>query len=144
MLLAASLVAACTSQTSGGRATAAPATSDELLTLSIMHGLSSITGSAERDSVSRPSCEGSGVDQAHAVQMRSIHGQGQIADVVPCALLLYPGAQVYGSAFVVDDGRYYSVAQLKDVSGQEREVYTDITGWAEAFLVELRQKKPQG
>jgi len=135
------LLAGCTTQT-GGRPSVAPANADEMLSLSIMHGLSAVTADYDRaDPASRPTCTGSGADKAHAVQMHSIHGDGQVNDAVPCALQLYPGAAIGPVAFAPDGTRYFTLVELKDSSGQEHEVFTDTTPWAEEFLSELRQKK---
>jgi len=110
-----------------------------MLSLSMMHGLSVIAAD-DSNPASRPTCTDSGADKSHAVQMSSIRGQGEVTDAVPCALQLFPGAKIGPVAFMVDDARYYTLVQLTDASGQEREVYTDTTRWAEDFLTEMRQK----
>ena len=138
------ILAGCATQP-GGKSSVAPPTSDEMLSLSIMHGLTVSTsyGADSADPASRPTCTGSGADKAHAVQMRSIHGQGEVKDAIACALQLYPGAQIGPVAFMPDGARYYTVVELTDSSGQKREVFTDITPWAEEFLTEMRQKQSQ-
>jgi hypothetical protein len=139
------LAAGCAAQTGSSRSSVAPPTSDEMLSLSIMHGLTVSTsyGADSSDPASRPTCIGSGADKAHAVQMRSTRGQGEVKDAMACALQLYPGAQIGPVAFAPDGARYYTIVELTDSSGQEREVYTDTTPWAEDFLTQMRQKQSQ-
>jgi hypothetical protein len=141
MLLVGGLAAGCAAQ-SGGRLSP-PATSDEIMSLSMMHGLGMVAygyGQEASDPATQLTCDGSGADRAHAVQMSSAHGKGQIKDVFPCLQQLYPNGQSGMQAFVIEGGRYYTVAHLKDSTGQEREVFFDITQWAEDFVREMRAK----
>jgi hypothetical protein len=141
LLFVSSVAAGCATQT-GGRLNP-PATSDEIFSLSLMHGLSAITSAGDAsDPTARPTCTGSGVDQAHAVQMSSIHGKGQIEDVQPCLRLLYPDGRSNMQSFVIKDNRYYTVARLEDASGGSRDVFFDITQWAEDAVAERRAYKP--
>ena len=140
LLVLGGLAAGCATQT--GSRLDPPATSDEIMSLSMMHGLGMIAyGGDVTDTAARPTCTGSGVDQAHAVQMSSINGKGQIKDVHSCLQQLYPDGRSNMQAFVIRDNRYYTVATLEDSSGGRREIYFDITPWAEGFITELRAAK---
>ena len=140
LLLLGSLAAGCATQNESHLNP--PPTSDEIMSLSMMHGLGMIAyGEDVADPAARPTCTGSGADQAHAVQMSSMSGKGQIKDVHACLQQLYPGGHSEMQAFVIKDNRYFTVATLEESSGARREVYFDITPWAEGFITELRAAK---
>jgi hypothetical protein len=141
LMLVSGLAAGCTTPT-GGRLSP-PATESEIMALSMMHGLLMATGGgAEGDPAARPTCSGTGADKAHAVEMRSAHGQGDIKDVLPCLQQLYPGGTSGMQGFQVADGRYYTVATVTDSAGAEHDVYFDVTTWGENFIREMRANNP--
>jgi hypothetical protein len=141
LLFASGVTAGCATQTSGRLSP--PPSSDEIMSLSMMHGLSMVAyGADATDPPTQLTCTGSGADQAHAVQMSSSHGKGQVKDVQPCLRQLYPDGQSGMQAFVIKDDRYYTVATLEDGSGERRDVFFDVTQWAEDFVREMRATKP--
>lgn len=112
--------------------------SNDDMGVSMMHGLWWTVHGGDPDPVPAPECSGTGDDRDHALQMKSSRGTGRIEDVMPCVRAAYPGSTWSGvTALVIDAARYYSVVHVTDSSGSERELYADVTEWAQGFIAEM-------
>jgi hypothetical protein len=112
--------------------------SNDDMGVSMMHGLWWTVHGGDPDPVPAPECSGTGGDVAHALQMKSSRGAGKLEDVMSCVRVAYPGSAWTGeTALVIDAARYYSVVRVTESSGSSREVYADVTGWAQGFIAEM-------